>query len=159
MSLPLTEEQFWARCKRAPNGCLEWQGARNSSGYGTLSWHGKSCVTHRLAAYLAGLVASIASPANKRGSGFVLHKCDNPPCCDPDHLEIGDFCKNQADSYARGRRAQPRGSEHANAKLTDQQAKEIRQRYSQGELQIPLAREFGVSQRVISMIVRRTSYI
>lgn len=53
---------------------------------------------------------------------------------------------------------QPR-SKHANAKLTPEQVRDIRQRYDAGlALQIHLAKEFGVSQRTISLIVRRETY-
>jgi hypothetical protein len=62
------------------------------------------------------------------------------------------------DAYAKGRKAQPR-SKHVNAKLTSEQVKEIRQKYDSGAaFQIHLAKEYGVSQRVISLIVRRETY-
>jgi hypothetical protein len=65
---------------------------------------------------------------------------------------------NQLDAYAKGRKTQPQ-SQHVNAKLTATQVTEIRQLYDAGEMhQIPLARAYGVSQRVISLIVRRESY-
>ena len=34
----------------------------------------------------------------------VRHKCDNPPCINPAHLEIGTQADNIADAFARGRR-------------------------------------------------------
>jgi hypothetical protein len=62
------------------------------------------------------------------------------------------------DAYDKGRKVQPK-SRHANAKLTAAQVIAIRQRYDAGEnTQQQLAAEFGVSQRVISLIVRRESY-
>jgi hypothetical protein len=33
----------------------------------------------------------------------VMHKCDNPPCCNPSHLELGTRKQNLQDSAARGR--------------------------------------------------------
>ena len=33
----------------------------------------------------------------------VLHKCDNPPCWNPDHLFIGTQSDNRMDSIAKGR--------------------------------------------------------
>lgn len=71
---------------------------------------------------------------------------------------IGSYADNQKDAYQKGRRVQPKGGDHANAKLTNEQAAEIRQRYEAGEFQVPLAKEYGVSQRVISLIVRGESY-
>jgi hypothetical protein len=62
------------------------------------------------------------------------------------------------DAYTKGRKVQPR-SKHVNAKLTTEQVKEIRRKYDVGEaMQIPLAKEYGVSQRAISLIVRRETY-
>lgn len=71
---------------------------------------------------------------------------------------IGSYSDNQRDAYAKKRRVQPKGEKHVNAKLTNEQAEQIRQRYAAGEYQVPLAREFGVSQRAISLIVRRETY-
>jgi predicted DNA binding protein len=65
---------------------------------------------------------------------------------------------NQLDAYQKGRKIQPR-SRHANAKLTPKQVREIRRSYDAGEkIQVVLAAEFGVSQRAISLVVRRETY-
>ncbi len=37
----------------------------------------------------------------------VLHKCDNPPCCNERHLFKGDQTLNMSDMTAKGRRAKP----------------------------------------------------
>ena len=71
---------------------------------------------------------------------------------------IGSYSDNQLDAYTKKRKVQPKGQHHANAKLTNEQAEQIRNRYSAGEYQVPLAKEYGVSQRVISLIVRREAY-
>lgn len=47
-----------------------------------------------------------------------------------------------------------KGEAHPAAKLTAAQAAEIRRRYAAGESQRPLAREFGISQPVVSKVVR-----
>lgn len=36
-------------------------------------------------------------------SSTTLHKCDNPPCWNPEHLLEGDQSDNRADSIAKGR--------------------------------------------------------
>jgi hypothetical protein len=33
----------------------------------------------------------------------VLHLCDNPPCCNPAHLHLGDQKINADERHARGR--------------------------------------------------------
>jgi hypothetical protein len=35
----------------------------------------------------------------------ILHTCDNPPCCNPAHLYVGDPIRNVEDRVARGRSA------------------------------------------------------
>lgn len=159
MSRKQTAETFWARVnKGADDECWEWSGSTNSTGYGTTSWHGVHYTAHRVAAWLSGLVKSPSRPAHSRDKGHVLHRCDNRRCCNPSHFMIGSYSDNQRDAYQKRRKVQPKGEAHTNAKLTNEQAAEIRQRYAAGEFQVPLAKEYGVSQRAISLIVRGETY-
>jgi hypothetical protein len=164
MSKKNTAESFWARVKKGlPDQCWEWQGACTSSGYGNLTWHGTPVQAHRVAYFLH--CGGIALQTGFRRSGrakayrrFVLHRCDNRKCCNPAHLFLGSMRANQLDAYQKGRKIQPR-SRHANAKLTPKQVREIRRSYDAGEkIQVVLAAEFGVSQRAISLVVRRETY-
>lgn len=158
MSTKQTAESFWNRVNELPNGCWEWSGACNNTGYGTVAWNGKVFTAHRVAAYLNGLVSSMSAPEHSRDPTHVLHKCDNRKCCNPAHFFLGSFTDNMHDAYNKKRKTQPQGEHHANAKLTKEQVMEIRSRYMQGELQVPLAKEFNVSQRCISLIVRGETY-
>jgi hypothetical protein len=164
MSTKNTPENFWKYVDRKdPISCWEWIRSRTSSGYGHLSWHGAHVQAHRVAYFLT--FGGIELETNFRHKGkakaykrFVLHKCDNRACCNPNHLFLGSMRANLLDAYQKKRKRQPQ-SEHVNAKLTPEQVQEIRSRYDRGESkQVPLAKEFGVSQRVISLIVRRESY-
>jgi hypothetical protein len=51
---------------------------------------------------------------------WVLHRCDNPPCSNPDHLFLGTHTENMADMAKKGRANTPdsQGEANANAKLT-----------------------------------------
>lgn len=164
MSAKNTPKTFWSRVrKKGPDDCWEWQGARTSGGYGNLSWHGQHVQAHRVAYLLSRGGISLATGlrqlgAAKRYRRFVLHACDNRVCCNPAHLFLGSMRTNLLDAYAKGRKTQPR-SKHVNAKLSPQQVIEIRSAYDAGlMLQIPLARKYKVSQRVISLVVRRETY-
>lgn len=77
----------------------------------------------------------------------VLHKCDTPPCVNPEHLFIGTLQDNNADMAAKGRWSinGPRGlkgESHPQAKLTVQSVREIR---ASTETSTILARRYGVS--------------
>jgi hypothetical protein len=159
-----TPEDFWPKVSTgAPDECWEWQGAKTSGGYGCVSWHGFRVQAHRVAYFLAN--GGIALSTNFREAGvakkyreFVLHRCDNRVCCNPSHLFLGSMRDNQLDAYSKKRKTQPR-SQHSNAKLTATDVVVIRQRYDAEEsTQQQLAVEFGVSQRVISLVVRRETY-
>lgn len=159
MTQKQTPENFWSKIRKgADDECWEWQGCTNSTGYGNVGWEGSNYTAHRVAAWLCELVKSPSRPKHSRDKGHVLHKCDNRRCCNPNHFMIGSYSDNQRDAYQKKRRAQPKGGAHANAKLTNEQAKDIRRRYQEGEYQMPLAKEYGVSQTVISLIVRGESY-
>ena len=163
MSHKNTPENFWSKVRKPnPTDCWEWQGSLTSGGYGNLMWHGRVVQAHRVAYFLTydgiELETGFRDGAAKTGKQFVLHRCDNRKCCNPDHLFLGSMRDNQLDAYQKKRREQPK-SKHANAKLTPEQIKEIRSRYDAGGIgQIPLSKEFGVSQRAISLIVRRETY-
>ena len=81
-------------------------------------------------------------------SGFVvMHSCDNPPCCNPAHLEEGTQGDNIRQAKARGRNA--RGESHGLARLTEEQVRQIR--IAEGSY-VDIARQFGVSRPAVSMI-------
>ena len=92
-------ERFWNKIdRREPNECWPWIGGI-SRGYGHWSfWESGKCrstTSHRKAWELA----NGPIPAGL----FVLHRCDNPPCCNPAHLWLGTHADNMADKVAKGR--------------------------------------------------------
>ena len=81
------------------NGCWEWNEgqAKHFFGYGVMRANGKNYLTHRLAYELRhGEI-----PAGMQ----VCHHCDNPRCCNPDHLFLGTGTDNQRDKKLKGRAA------------------------------------------------------
>ena len=114
-------------------GCWNFQGAKNEFGYGIvgLGVKGKNDRAHRVV-YRA-LVGD--TPAGM----FVCHKCDNPSCCNPDHLFIGTPADNHKDMVAKSRDVKPPRNEHDigshryNAKLDEEMVRALRARYDAGE--------------------------
>lgn len=80
---PTIEERLRARIVDGPEfegtACWEWQGPRLPAGYGYISIDNRRHYTHRLAHEL--FVGPIPE------SHHVDHRCENKPCCNPDHLE------------------------------------------------------------------------
>lgn len=89
--------RFWRLVdERGPEECWEWRGHRLPQGYGTVRARKKVVKAHRVALMLS--LGQIV-PDNRD----VLHRCDNPPCCNPRHLEAGTAEENAKQCVERGR--------------------------------------------------------
>lgn len=87
------------------------------------------------------------------------HKCDNPRCINPEHLEDGTPADNSSDMVKRGRSL--RGEKHLQAKLTEADVDAIRKRYvkrSSHANSYTLAEEYGVSQHAIMRVLKHKSW-
>jgi len=88
------EDRLWSRIDQGPD-CWVWPGGHDKDGYGHIKVDRIQQSTHRLAWTLThGPV-----PAGM----LVLHHCDNPPCCRPDHLFLGTHADNMRDRATKGR--------------------------------------------------------
>ena len=79
------------------SGCHLWMGSKDRKGYGRIFvGSGKSpAFTHR---------ASWALFNGEIPDGLcVLHRCDVPSCCNPEHLFLGTVADNNADMDSKGR--------------------------------------------------------
>lgn len=92
-----------AKLKKDANekGCWEWQGSLGQEGYGNFPIRGSTEKAHRIAyRFFKGPIPP---------GMCVCHTCDNPPCCNPDHLWLGTWMDNVRDKYAKGRGNHARG--------------------------------------------------
>jgi hypothetical protein len=128
-------DRLWARVARG-EGCWEWQGPRSSGGYGRISIGRRTCSTHRVA-------WEITHGPIPDGM-YVLHHCDNPPCCRPDHLFLGTLSDNMQDAVRKGRFVSP------NRKLTAEQVQEVRDNPHIGVVEF--GKRFGVCPSTIVWI-------
>jgi hypothetical protein len=127
-----------------PSACWTWTGSIHPKGYGYVHFDGRWGKAHRVAYALAygHLPAEL----------HVLHRCDNPPCVNPDHLFVGTNTDNIADRVRKGRSRSLRGAEHPQAKLTEADVREI---LSSGEPQRRAAKRYGVTKALIQFIRHR----
>lgn len=168
--------RIFSRCRRnQETGCLEWQGAIGNGGYGNIGFRGKSWNVHRL---VWSLVNGLAE-----ADAVVMHGCDNRRCCEPSHLFLGSQRDNMQDASGKGRtKSGPKlhpecvqsgeqhwthrmpdrtlkGERNGAAKLTGEDVRKIREMKSSGILQRRIAEQFGISESVVSLIVRGKAWV
>lgn len=117
--------------------CWEWTKCRNPTNYGLINIDGSSRLAHRVA--YSHWVEPI--PA----STHVLHKCDNPPCINPEHLYLGTQQDNVRDRMVRGR--QSYGLDNGSGRIPIEIINEIRNSPERG---IDISRRLGVSESYVS---------
>ncbi len=162
------ERRFWDHVDRCgAGGCWLWTAAHDHDGYGWFTpRHGERMqLAHRFA-------YKLRHGSIPRGL-FVCHHCDTPGCVNPDHLFLGtakdnsrDMCskQRQANGDKHGARLHPesvlRGEKNrGGGKLTAEQVKSIRNSYAAKEArQVTLAGRYGVTQCMISAIVRGAAW-
>jgi len=133
-------DRFWNKILIIPfHDCWEWLAGKDKNGYGKITFNAKETRAHRLSYEIHyGVIPN---------GFFVCHKCDNPSCVNPKHLFLGSPLDNMQDMILKGRKI-------TSPKLSKTSVKEIRHKYAQGNIsQIKLAKEYGVSQQVISAII------
>lgn len=131
------------------DGCWEWQGKISKDGYGsfqeTVSGKKTEIRAHRRS-------YEIFKGEIPEGM-LVCHTCDNPACCNPEHLWLGTPKDNTQDCIKKGRRPLERTRAIAAGKITEEQVREIRKLYKNGSSQKELQEKFKLSQSQVSGIV------
>lgn len=151
------QDRFFKWISKLPNGCWRWMGSiKQRKNRPQSEWHGQWRneageieLCHRAAwRILVGVIPRDA---------LVLHRCDNPRCCNPEHLFLGTQADNVSDMWDKGR-ARPgisRGASHGMSKLTEALVREIRVSKESGPA---IARRLGVSTTQIYDIRNRRSW-
>ena len=126
-------------------GCHVWQRGRDAYGYGRLQIDGLQERAHRF--------------AWKRAHGPIPpgchlgHHCDNPPCCNPEHLFLGTNTDNRRDSVRKKRHAH--GERQGLSRLNSVDVERIRDIYRiGGNSQREIAQHLDMSQSQIGRILR-----
>ena len=153
--------RFWRKVDKngpiiyqALGPCWIWTARVNEHGYGTMEFKRdkKRQFVHRFSwtMHFGRLSDEIC----------VLHRCDNPPCVNPDHLFLGTQTDNMSDMYKKGRQAHlyRKGMVSPNAKFTYTDALKIRELYSYGTSCKKLAELYKVSNSCITRVLANKTF-
>jgi hypothetical protein len=148
--------------------CMEWHGS-HSKGYGQIrifaAGEKRIFSTHRIA-------LEVARGALIEDNLSALHRCDNPRCNNPDHLFTGTIADNVHDMHSKSRAKgmfvkgqkphenQTKGTEKANAVLTEEKVMEARVIHAAGLLGYKLlAKRYGATHQIIRRVILRKGWL
>ena len=135
--------RFFSKVNVRPSmeDCWEWIGAtgRGAMGYGSFSVDQHNLSAHRFSyEYFHGRIPE----------GLVIrHRCDNPTCVNPWHLETGTHYDNVLDRVIRNRTS--RGTANGRAKLTEDQVLDI---YHDPRPATHVAKDYGIDHTSVHNI-------
>lgn len=135
------ERRFWSKVNQAGQ-CWEWTRGCSALGYGVVCRRQLGVDIQ----YRAHRVAFELTYGLIHDGLHVCHRCDNRKCCRPDHLFLGTNADNALDRAVKGR---------GRAKLTADDARDIRNSHAQGVSMVQMAEQYGVNHESIRAIVRR----
>ncbi|WP_084542836.1 HNH endonuclease [Deinococcus murrayi] len=127
-------------------GCWEWTAGLGRKSYGVVTVAYKQYRVPRLSAHVY-LGFDLTSQQ------IVCHRCDNPRCFNPDHLFMGTLSDNMQDMLAKGRQNPPKGSRNGQARLTEDDVREIRRLGKSGVHQREVAERFGISYSYANNVI------
>ena len=141
-------DRFWNKVAiRGFDDCWDWIAAKlpKPENYGQVYFGGKTMRAHR--------VSWIINRGEIPKGMHVLHKCDNPPCVNPNHLWIGTHGENMKDMVIKDRHRPQDGEDNPNSKLSNKEVQEIRELYKTTKYSHRgLAKIFKVSRSAIHHI-------
>lgn len=135
--------RFFSKVNVRPSmeDCWEWVSTlgRGHMGYGSFSVGPRYFSAHRFSyEYFHGRIPE----------GLVVrHRCDNPLCVNPWHLETGTHHDNVLDRVIRGRTS--KGTANGRAKLTEEQVLDI---FYDDRLPRKIAEHYGVDHTTVRNI-------
>lgn len=145
-----SKEYILSRTTIKDNGCWDWTKTKDSKGYGHVHKSSKDAGRRTFKSHRIAWVQWNGEIPNNM---LVLHKCDNPACCNPDHLFLGTYQDNYDDCRNKGRVRT--GINHQYAKLNVEKIVEI---LSSDETSTKLGPIYGLHPRGIRRIRDGESY-
>lgn len=95
-----TPEEYLNQRLDKTEGCWIFTGGKDKDGYGQVH---ASKVAKDLGVTRAHQLAYAAWKGEITKGLFVCHTCDNPSCCNPDHLFLGTALENNQDMWSKDR--------------------------------------------------------
>lgn len=96
------EMRFWSQVdRRGPDDCWPWTGRHGGASYGRCSVI--VCGVRISGAHRISCWAVNGPPPSLDSWWHAAHKCDNPPCVNPAHIEWLHRTQNMRDAFNRGR--------------------------------------------------------
>jgi predicted XRE-type DNA-binding protein len=148
-------KRFWSKVDiKDKSECWEWGKHINNLGYGKFWFDDKWQQAHRVAFILSGGILTKEKP-------FVLHKCDNRKCVNPEHLYAGNQTDNMKDRSNKGRWScgEQHGENGHNVKLTKRDVIEIRMLCETKKTSHQkIADRYGITRSNVGCIYQRKSW-
>jgi hypothetical protein len=132
-----------------PNQCWNWTGSLATGGYGYFG--AVNLITKKRVQIGAHRFTALIKYQIIPDSIFAMHTCDNPSCCNPNHIELGDCKQNTKDAIARGLLVTAKGEKHGRSKLSEKQAKQIIAMLHTTTIK-DISQQFSMSERAIQDI-------
>ena len=149
MNEKLDERRLWSKINiLSDDKCWEWQGAKTTAGYGVIRINYELNYAHRLAWMLK-------NKAEIPKKGVICHRCDNPSCCNPNHLFLGTQADNIRDAAKKDR--MPKGEVHHMSSISKDDVRHIRYLGYTNMSKKKIGEKFGISrQAVTDILCKRT---
>jgi hypothetical protein len=143
-------ERFWSKVLKTDT-CWFWQAQVNNKGYGVFTYYTVRTPTRPSKGLYAHRVSWMLTHGDIPEGLRVLHRCDNPPCCNPKHLFLGTQKENMVDCAKKGRAS--KGGD--NAKVTPEQVRLIRADTRKHHV---IAADYGMRRLAIWNIKKRRTW-
>lgn len=147
--------RFWSNVgRRGLDACWEWIRSCNKDGYGRFRLNGKMELVHRV---VYTIVNGVIPELFEGLPAYICHSCDNPPCCNPQHLFLGNQRINLKDSSVKDRQSGPqlgfRGVYNYQVKVSEVQVVEIKRFLREKKsTHREIAEKYGVSRAAVTAI-------